>query len=430
MWFCFLRDTCVPTLRKEGVLMKKPGWMLGFFVLICLVVPPAFAQSGSLFDQAIERYKEGKYREVVRLLETYVEEKPEPRAYYILGYSLYELGRHDEATQAFQDAYLIDPEFQPQVIEALFGPPGTWVPPTTRPLRDIRLMQGTRVEESPAEPLPSNDEEVQESEEGEMVPVPQEPPVEEMPEPVKPAEPEPPVPESSQPAPVSPSPQPAPEQAIQPPVPKAQSAPPPVTEKRPAAATKPPAKPPQNLPSNFPIDPEKLSRQIPGGPEAVAKFKGAIAGLSLISAAAGVVFYLYFSLCFFLIARKLDLSGAWLAFVPILQIWVMVASAGKSVLSFLLLFSPIIGIGIAVVNPLVGGIIAVAGMVVSFLLYIYLWMCISENVGESKWLGLLILVPVANIALPGYLAFSRMESYDGPSGISFDEHEDDGLFQE
>lgn len=420
--------------------MKKPGWMLGFFVFICLVVPPAFSQSGSLFDQAIERYKEGKYREVVRLLETYIEEKPEPRAYYILGYSLYELGKHAEATQAFQDAYLIDPEFQPQVIEALFGPPGTWVPPTTRPLRDIRLMQGTRVEESPAETLPSNEEEVQESNEVEMVPVPPEPAVEEMPEPVKPAEPEPPVPESSQPAPVSPSPQPTPEQAIQPPVPKAQSAPlpvpeaqtapPPVPEQRPAAATKTPAKSPQNLPSNFPFDLEEISRQIPGGPDSLAKAKEVIAGFSIISAAAGVVFYLYFSLCFFRIARKLDLSAAWLAFVPILQIWVMVASAGKSVLSFLLLFSPIIGIGIAVVNPLVGGIIAVAGAVVSFLVYIYLWMCISENVGESKWLGLLILVPVANIVLPGYLAFSRMESYEGSSDLSFDEPEDDGLFQE
>ncbi len=34
-------------------------------------------------------------------------------------------------------------------------------------------------------------------------------------------------------------------------------------------------------------------------------------------------------------------------------------------------------------------------------------MCIAENMGKSKWLGLLVLVPILNIVLPGYLAFSK-----------------------
>lgn len=395
--------------------MKRFGWLFVFFVLICLVVPPAFSQSGSLFDQAIESYKKGNYREVVRLLEAHVAKVPEPRAYYILGYSLYELGRHAEATQAFQDAYLIDPEFQPQEIEALFGPPGTWVPPTRKPSRDVRLIQGARTEKYPAEPTPSP--EVQAPEPVEMVPVPP-------PEPVVEQRPAPPP----QPAPSPPPPEP--EKALQQPAPAPEPVPPPEQQPKPPAVPRPPAKPPQKPPQDFLTDLEDLGKQLPGGPDTLAMMMAMMAGFSMIAAAISLLFYLYYSFCLYRIARKLDLSNAWMAWIPILQIWINVAAAGKSVGTLLLLFSPVIGAAIAVVSPMVGGIIALVGVVVASILYIYLWMRISENLGESKWLGLLLLVPVANIVLPGYLAFSKMESYEEPSDFSFDESEDDGLFQE
>lgn len=98
--------------------------------------------------------------------------------------------------------------------------------------------------------------------------------------------------------------------------------------------------------------------------------------------------YLYFSLCLYLIARKLKVSGAWIAWVPLFQILTFMESASKPAWWALLLFVP-------VVNAIVS---------------IYLWMCISENLGRGKWLGLLMLVPVVNLVFPGVLAFSNQDS--------------------
>ncbi len=41
---------------------------------------------------------------------------------------------------------------------------------------------------------------------------------------------------------------------------------------------------------------------------------------------------------------------------------------------------------------------------------VYLWMCITENLGRNKWLGLLVLVSLVGFIYPAWLAFSRTES--------------------
>ena len=45
----------------------------------------------------------------------------------------------------------------------------------------------------------------------------------------------------------------------------------------------------------------------------------------------------------------------------------------------------------------------------SFIVGIMLWMSISENLGRNKWLGLLMLLPIANFIYIGVLAFSKGE---------------------
>ncbi len=45
----------------------------------------------------------------------------------------------------------------------------------------------------------------------------------------------------------------------------------------------------------------------------------------------------------------------------------------------------------------------------------YLWMCITHNVGKNRWLGLLMLVPVAMLVFPAYLAFSKYELFIEPA---------------
>ncbi len=98
-----------------------------------------------------------------------------------------------------------------------------------------------------------------------------------------------------------------------------------------------------------------------------------------------VLAYVYVSLCIFLIARKLNVAGAWMAWIPIIQVFPFIASASKPAWWVLLLLVPIVNMFVS----------------------IYLWMCITENLGREKWFALLMLVPVVNIIYMGVLAFSK-----------------------
>jgi hypothetical protein len=44
---------------------------------------------------------------------------------------------------------------------------------------------------------------------------------------------------------------------------------------------------------------------------------------------------------------------------------------------------------------------------VNIFVSIYLWMCITENLGRNKWLALLMLLPIINFIFLGILAFSK-----------------------
>jgi uncharacterized membrane protein YhaH (DUF805 family) len=105
----------------------------------------------------------------------------------------------------------------------------------------------------------------------------------------------------------------------------------------------------------------------------------------------GIAFYIYYSLCLFLIAKKLDVPAPWTAWIPLVQLWTFVVSAGKPGWWVLLFLVPL----------------------VNFFVGIYLWICVTENLGKNKWLGLLILVPLVGILYPGWLAFSKTESSGG-----------------
>jgi hypothetical protein len=99
-------------------------------------------------------------------------------------------------------------------------------------------------------------------------------------------------------------------------------------------------------------------------------------------------FYFYSCLCSYLIAKKLDVPAAWLAWIPVLQVWTFFRSAGKSLWWVLSLFIPFLNI----------------------IIIAYLWICIVENLGKNKWLGLLMLVPIINVVYLGVLAFSSKEA--------------------
>jgi hypothetical protein len=126
-----------------------------------------------------------------------------------------------------------------------------------------------------------------------------------------------------------------------------------------------------------------LRKDMPGLPSGV--LTGLLAGFATIIFVLSIATYLYYSLCLFLIAKKLGVPAAWTALVPIIQVWTMVRSAGKLWWWILLLLIPF----------------------VSFIVLIYIWICITENLGRNKWLGLLMLLPIINFVFLGVLAFSK-----------------------
>lgn len=95
--------------------------------------------------------------------------------------------------------------------------------------------------------------------------------------------------------------------------------------------------------------------------------------------------YIYSALVLMLIAKKTSTSGAWMAWVPILNIFLMCKVAGKSLVWFILFLIPFVNI-IAVV---------------------LVWAAIAERLKRPSWWGILMLIPIANLIIPGILAFSK-----------------------
>lgn len=102
--------------------------------------------------------------------------------------------------------------------------------------------------------------------------------------------------------------------------------------------------------------------------------------------------YVYFALALMFIAKKTNTKNAWLAWIPIANIYLM-TQVGKIpawwTLSFLL---PII--------PFVGGLAMAAAMV-------YIWWKIAEAVHRPGWWGILLIIPVVNLVIVGIMAWGK-----------------------
>jgi len=97
-----------------------------------------------------------------------------------------------------------------------------------------------------------------------------------------------------------------------------------------------------------------------------------------------VVVYVWLALCLYVIAKKTNTPNAWLAWIPIANIYLMCKVAGKPGWWTILFFIPIVNIVFLVI----------------------VWWAISEVRHKPGWLGILMIVPVANLVVPGILAFS------------------------
>ena len=96
------------------------------------------------------------------------------------------------------------------------------------------------------------------------------------------------------------------------------------------------------------------------------------------------VAYLYMALSLQTIATKTGAANAWLAWIPIVNIFLMLEIAKKPGWWFILFLVPL------------------ANVVVSILV----WMEIAKARKKPDWWGILIIVPLVGIVVPGYLAWA------------------------
>lgn len=94
--------------------------------------------------------------------------------------------------------------------------------------------------------------------------------------------------------------------------------------------------------------------------------------------------YVYVALALQTIAQKTDTENAWLAWIPIANIVLMLNIAKKPIWWIILFFIPLVGV----------------------VMYILVWMGIAEERGKPNWWGILLIVPGVNLIVPGYLAWS------------------------
>jgi hypothetical protein len=120
---------------------------------------------------------------------------------------------------------------------------------------------------------------------------------------------------------------------------------------------------------------------------AAAGIMAVFAGMLMIVLVIVLIIYIFMAVCLMKIAHKTNTQNAWFAWIPILNVVLMLQIAKKPVWWIILIFIPFVNL-------------------VWIVLQVLVWMAISKECGKEEWLGILILVPVANIIVPAYLAFS------------------------
>jgi len=107
-------------------------------------------------------------------------------------------------------------------------------------------------------------------------------------------------------------------------------------------------------------------------------------GFFLIFCIILLVAYVYHALALQTIAQKTNTENPWFAWVPILNIILMLNVAKKPIWWIVLFLIPLVNI----------------------VIYVLLWMGIAEARNKPNWWGILTIVPVVNIIVPGYLAWA------------------------
>jgi hypothetical protein len=134
-----------------------------------------------------------------------------------------------------------------------------------------------------------------------------------------------------------------------------------------------------------------------------------------------VLAYFWFAVCLYIIAKKINTPRAWLSWIPFANIYLMCKIAGKPVWwTAVFCVMTVVAVPVTTVSvmlPFTGAaqvpawyiplsLVALALELWCVVLTVYIWMAISKARNWPLWLGILMIVPVANVVAPGLLAFS------------------------
>lgn len=97
-----------------------------------------------------------------------------------------------------------------------------------------------------------------------------------------------------------------------------------------------------------------------------------------------LAFYVFMALALSTIAKKTKTENPWWAWVPILNMILMLNIAKKPIWWIILFFVPI----------------------VSIVVFVIVGMAIAEARGKPSWWGILLIIPIANFVALGYLAWA------------------------
>jgi len=104
--------------------------------------------------------------------------------------------------------------------------------------------------------------------------------------------------------------------------------------------------------------------------------------------------YLYGAVCLWFIAKKTNTPNAYLAWIPIANLFLMCKIAAISYLWLLVLFA---------------GFVPYVGMLVGVGFSAFIWYRIALARNKPAWLGVLVCIPLVGLVIMGYLAFSKIE---------------------
>lgn len=113
-----------------------------------------------------------------------------------------------------------------------------------------------------------------------------------------------------------------------------------------------------------------------------------------------IAILVYILVTFIKIAQKTHTPNGWLVITLFAIPFKVAKFAGFSYWYGLIAFA---SLPFYLIDERLASIVALG--VIGF--FTYLWMRVCKRLGFSQWLGLLMIVPIANLVLPGVLAFSK-----------------------